>query len=147
MTLHSERIRVYLCAMKTFENGLLSSLLADLSAEDQHDLVHLGQACFSSDPAVADKPHLPQIADFPNKQFSRITSRRTTKTRVFRHESQFILASVLYHLIHLSHHLVLAEHLRRSCKMAVNEEQARVELGDKFGSAVTDHPDVMAECE
>ena len=31
--------------------------------------------------------------------------------------------------------------------MAVPEEQARRELGERFGEAVTDHPDVMAECQ
>lgn len=30
--------------------------------------------------------------------------------------------------------------------MAIPEEQARRELGEQFNSAVTDHPDVMAEC-
>jgi DNA polymerase alpha subunit B len=30
--------------------------------------------------------------------------------------------------------------------MALPEEQARKELGERFNSAVTDHPEVMAEC-
>ena len=31
--------------------------------------------------------------------------------------------------------------------MSVSEEEARQELATHFGSAVTDHPEVMAECE
>jgi len=30
--------------------------------------------------------------------------------------------------------------------MAQTEEEQRVELGERFGAAVNDHPDVMAEC-
>jgi hypothetical protein len=44
-----------------------------------------------------------------------------------------------------SHDLFPRSLLRRS-NMAQTEEENRAELGERFGAAVTDHPDVMAEC-
>jgi hypothetical protein len=105
----------------------------------------LEPACFILISAIAG-PGLPYVAFTQRSNFlSQLgMSRRAPDTRFDMKVNRLWIG---HHLIPLDVQVSPALRPRSTRSMTTNEEQARAELSDKFGNAVTDHPDVMAECE